>query len=312
MNNQDFSPSNNKHKRRRNFCFYNFYKRRHVNSDKTIMTAEGISPKSPTSLVESVIQNRLLIFHMARRDISSRYKGSVLGSAWSFFTPILMLSVYTFVFSEVFKSKWGHSGGENKLQFALILFTGLIMMNFFNEVLNRASGLIVTNVNYVKKVIFPLEIFPVVTVISALFNAFMSIIVLLVAFFLINLHIYWTTILIIPILLPLAILAVGISWFLSALGVFLRDISQTILIITMMLMFLSPIFYPLSAVPEQFRRYIMANPLAFIIGQARDVIIWGKMPDWIGLSVYMICASVTAYAGYAWFQYMRKGFADVL
>ena len=135
---------------------------------------------------------------------------------------------------------------------------------------------------------------------------------LLAAFFVFNSHLHWTVIFIFPVLLPLVILTLGLAWFLAALGVFLRDVGQTIVIVTTALMFLSPIFYPLSAVPVRFQPYVLANPLTFIIGQARDVIMWGIVPDWLGLGTYMGGACVLACAGYAWFQYMRKGFADVL
>lgn len=279
------------------------------------MTSQGVAAVSPTSLLISLLDNHRLIFQLARREVASRYKGSVLGMAWTLFTPIFMLAVYTFVFSEIFKSRWGGSasgGNESRSQFALILFTGMIMLNLFNEVLNRAPGLVIANVNYVKKVIFPLEILPVVATLSALFNALVSLAVLLAAFIAFNLYVHWTVIFIFPVLLPLVVLTLGLAWFLAALGVFLRDAGQTIIIVTMALMFLSPIFYPLSAVPPRFQPYVLANPLTFIIGQARDVLIWGIAPDWLGLGAYMICACVVACAGYAWFQYMRKGFADVL
>lgn len=277
------------------------------------MTSQGTAAISPGSLLSSLRDNHRLIFQLARREVSSRYKGSMLGMAWSIFTPIFMLAVYTFVFSEIFKSRWGGSGtDESRTQFSLILFTGMIMINLFNEVLNRAPGLVIANVNYVKKVIFPLEVLAVVATVSALFNAVVSLAVLLAAFFAFNLYLPWTAIFILPVLLPLVILTLGLGWFLAALGVFLRDVGQTIVIITMALMFLSPIFYPLSAVPVRFQPYVLANPLTFIIGQARDVLIWGVIPDWWGLGGYMLAACVVAWAGYAWFQYMRKGFADVL
>lgn len=284
-----------------------------MRTGRIFMTSQGVAAVSPASLLRSLRHNRQLIFQLARREVSSRYKGSMLGIAWSLFTPIFMLAVYTFVFSEIFKSRWG-GGGEagGRAQFALVLFTGMIMLNLFNEVLNRAPGLIIANVNYVKKVIFPLEILPVVATLSALFNALISLAVLLAAFLACNLYLHWTIIFIFPVFLPLVILTLGLAWFLAALGVFLRDVGQTIVIVTTALMFLSPIFYPLSAVPARFQPYVLANPLTFMIAQARDVLIWGVMPDWLGLGAYMAGACVVACAGYAWFQYMRKGFADVL
>jgi len=236
-----------------------------------------------------------------------------MGLAWSFFNPVFMLAVYTYVFSEIFKSRWGGIGnGEGKTLFALILFVGMIVLGLFNEVLNRAPGLILANVNYVKKVVFPIEILPVIAMGAALFHSFISLGVLLAAFWLFNGYLHWTAMLAPLVLLPLVILTLGLAWMLASLGVFLRDVGQTIAIVTTVLMFLSPIFYPLSAVPEGFRLFIMANPLTFIIEQAREVLIWGHLPNWLGLGIYTLAAIAVAWAGYAWFQKTRKGFADVL
>lgn len=236
-----------------------------------------------------------------------------MGLTWSFFNPVFMLVVYTFVFSEVFKSRWGEIGGDDsKIQFAVVLFVGMIMLGLFSEVLNRAPGLIVSNVNYVKKVIFPLEILPVVAMGASLFHSLISLGVLMAAFLVFNGYIHWTVIFIPLVLLPLVILTMGIAWMLASLGVFIRDVGQTIAIVTTVLMFLSPVFYPVTAVPERFRPFIMANPLTFIIEQAREVLIWGHLPNWVGLGAYTMTTIGIAWVGYAWFQKTRKGFADVL
>lgn len=236
-----------------------------------------------------------------------------MGLAWSFFNPIFMLVVYTIVFSEIFKSRWGGIGGdESKTQFAVVLFVGLIVLSLFSEVLNRAPGLILSNTNYVKKVVFPIEILPVIAMGAALFHSLISLGVLAAAFLLFNGYLHWTVIFTPLVLLPLVILTLGLAWMLASLGVFLRDVGQTIGIITTVLMFISPVFYPVTAVPEKLRPFIMANPLTFIIEQARGVLIWGHMPNWLGLGIYTLAATVLAWAGYAWFQKTRKGFADVL
>lgn len=267
-------------------------------------------PTSLLSLCKSLWRHRQLILQMMRREVVGRYKGSVMGLAWSFFNPVFMLIVYTFVFSVIFKSRWGVD--ESRTLFAVVLFVGLIVLNLFSEVVNRAPSLILSNVNYVKKVVFPLEILPVVAIGAALFHALISLGVLLLAFMLFNGFVHWTVIFVPLILLPLIILTLGVSWLLAAIGVFLRDIGQTIAILTTVLMFLSPVFYPVTAVPEGFRPFIMANPLTFIIEQAREVLIWGRLPDWFGLGLYTIIVSIIAWLGYALFQKMRKGFADVL
>lgn len=279
--------------------------------------AQGINPHAsqPTSLValaKSLWCNRQLILQMTRREVAGRYKGSVMGLAWSFFNPVFMLAVYTFVFSVVFKARWGVGGEESKTQFAVVLFVGMIVHGLLAEVLNRAPGLILGNVNYVKKVVFPLEILPVVSMGAALFHSLVSLGVLLIAFALFNGYLHWTAVLAPLVVLPLVILTLGLAWILASLGVFLRDVGQTIGLVTTVMLFLAPVFYPITALPEEMRPWIMANPLTFIIEQAREVLIWGRLPNWTGLGIYTLGATALALAGYAWFQKTRKGFADVL
>lgn len=279
----------------------------------TAINPHAAQPTSLVALAKSLWHNRQLIIQMTKREVVGRYKGSAMGLAWSFFNPVFMLVVYTFVFSEIFKSRWGGIGGDDsKTQFAVVLFVGMIVLNLFSEVLNRAPGLILSNVNYVKKVVFPIEILPVIAMGAALFHSLISLGVLLAAFALFNGYLHWTAVFIPLVLLPLVILTLGLAWMLASLGVFLRDVGQFVVIITTVLMFLSPVFYPVTAVPESFRPFIMAQPLTFIIEQAREVLIWGHLPNWIGLGAYTLVAVVIAWAGYAWFQKIRKGFADVL
>jgi lipopolysaccharide transport system permease protein len=270
-------------------------------------------PTSLASLFHGLILHRQLISQMCKREVIGRYKGSMLGLLWSFFNPVFMLIVYTFVFSEIFKSKWGGgSSNGSKTEFAVVLFVGMIVQTLFSEMLNRAPSLILSNVNYVKKVVFPLEILTIVALGSTLFHSLISMTVLLLAFVVFNGYLQWTVIFIPFVLIPIIILTAGLSWILSALGVFLRDIGQTIVIITTVLMFMAPVFYPITAVPESFRPIIMANPLTFIIEQAREVLIWGHPPNWRGLAIYTVLATSIAWAGYVFFQKTRKGFADVL
>ena len=269
-------------------------------------------PTSLSAMAQSLWRNRQLIAQMTRREVVGRYKGSAFGLAWSFFNPVFMLAVYTFVFSVVFKARWGLGSEESKTQFAVVLFVGMIVHGLFAEVLNRAPNLILGNTNYVKKVVFPLEMLCVVSMGTALFHTLVSVAVLLVAFVIFNGYLYWTAVLAPLVLLPLVILTLGLAWMLASLGVFLRDVGQTIGIITTVMLFLAPVFYPVTALPEEVRPWLMANPLTYIIEQAREVLIWGHLPNWVGLGVYTVAATAIAWAGYAWFQKTRKGFADVL
>ena len=251
---------------------------------------------------------------MVKREVMSRYKGSFLGLFWSLINPILMLAVYTFVFSVVFKVRMDQGDGlyDDKTSFALVLFAGLIIFNLFSECISRAPGLILANVNYVKKVIFPLEILPWVTLGSALFHTGISFLVLLV-FLLVTGHpIYWTALCLPVVILPLLLLVIGFMWLLASIGVFVRDIGQFISLILTAMLFMSPIFYPASALPESIRSYLFLNPLTFIIEQTRAVILAGNLPDWGGLAIYYIIALLTAWVGLLWFEKTRRGFADVL
>ena len=276
------------------------------------MNPHALQPTSLLSLGKSLWRHRQLIKQMAWREVVGRYKGSVIGLFWSFINPVLMLAVYTFVFSVVFKAKWGVGGEEGKASFALVLFVGLIVHGLLAEVLNRSPNLMLSNVSYVKKVVFPLEILPVISLVAAFFNGFISLVVFLVAYVAINGYLPWTVILIPIVVLPLATLILGLAWIFSSLGVFIRDIGQAIGMITTVMLFMAPIFFPLSVMPEKYHPFILANPLTFIIQQSREVLIFGHLPNWSGLGVYMFIASAVAWFGYIWFQKTRKGFADVL
>lgn len=276
------------------------------------MNPHSDQPISFTSLLKNLWQHRNLIITMTKRDVVGRYRGSMLGLFWSFLNPVFMLLVYTFVFSVVFNARWGVSEDETSTQFAVVLFAGLVVHSFFAEVLSKAPGLILGSSNYVKKVVFPLEILPAIALGSAIFHTAISLLVLQFAYIAFAGIPPWTIILIPFVFFPLAILSLGVAWMLAALGVFLRDIGQFIGVIITVLLFLSPIFFPIDRLPEEYQILILLNPLTFIIEQAREVLIWGRLPDWKGLAVYTLFSTAFAWLGYAWFQKTRKGFADVL
>jgi lipopolysaccharide transport system permease protein len=266
---------------------------------------------SPKEMIASLWRNRSLAKALIQREVVGRYRGSFMGILWSFFNPVFMLVIYTFVFSVVFKARW-NAGSDSKTEFALVLFAGLIVFNLFAECFNRAPGLILANVNYVKKVVFPLEILPWVALGSAMFHALISLGVWLIAY-LILFGVPHITVLLLPlVILPLLLFIMGLTWGLASLGVYLRDVSQFIGVFTTVLMFLSPIFYPASALPEEYRHLLLLNPLTPAIEQARDVLFWGKVPDMTMLFVSLLLAALVAWLGFAWFQKTRKGFADVL
>lgn len=222
-----------------------------------------------------------------------------------------MLSVYTFVFSVVFEARW-LGGSNSKTEFAMVLFSGLMAFNLFAENINRSPSLIISNANYVKKVVFPLEILPFVTLGSAFFHFSVSWLVWMV-FHLIFLAPPPITVLLLPIALtPLIFLSLGLAWFFSSLGVFLRDIGQVIAVFTMALMYLTPIFYPASVVPPKYQNWMALNPLTANIEQVRNVMSWGLGIDWRSWLWQMILGAAVAWLGFIWFQKTRPGFSDVV
>lgn len=234
-----------------------------------------------------------------------------MGLLWSFFTPVLMLIVYTFVFGVIFKSRWV-GGTSSKSEFAVVLFAGMMVFNLFAECMNRAPSLILSNPNFVKKVIFPLEILPVVSFGSALFHFFVSVLVWLL-FYLVVFGVPSADALWLPmVILPLALFSIGISWWLASLGVYLRDVGQVIGVITTILMFMSPIFYSIESIPERFRGLMYISPITYFVEQTRDLLVWGKGMHWVPWCKVTLISAVIAALGFAWFQKTRKGFADVI
>ncbi|NLY28853.1 MAG: ABC transporter permease [Alcaligenaceae bacterium] len=261
-------------------------------------------------MLRGLVKQRGLLASMANREIWGRYKGSTMGIAWSLVTPLLMLVVYTAVFGGIFKARWGGTGTTT--EFALNLFCGLIVHGLLSDCLSRAPTKLIDHANYVKKVVFPLEILPVIVVSSALFHTAISLIVLLVAAAALNGGLSLTVLALPFVLVPLLLLCLGVSWFLAATTVFIRDIAQTTGLVSALLLFLSPIFYPVSMIPEAYQPLMNMNPLTTPVEQLRLIVMLGQWPDWGVLALHTLMGLVAAWAGYAWFQKTRKGFADVL
>ena len=262
--------------------------------------------------VNIILKNKDLLKQLVRRNIQARYRGSSLGLLWSFAQPLMMLSVYTFVFSVIFKARWGIDTGDNRAAFAIIMFCGMALFNIFSESVTGSCGVIVGNPNYVKKVIFPLEILPVAQVLSTLIlGSVWFILLFLGACFLFG-KVSWTMLLLPLPLIPLVLFTCGISMFVASLGVYLRDIQHIMGIVMQVLFFITPIFYPISAVPEKYRWPLQLNPLTTIIEESRKVFLYGQFPDWTFLLISFGASVIVAHLGFVWFVKTRKGFADVI
>lgn len=252
-----------------------------------------------------------LFWRLLQREIGLKYKGSSFGLIWAILHPVFMLSVYTFFFGLIFRSSW--TGVTNSTgSFALILFSGLMVFNFFSECITRSCSLIVNHGNYVKKVIFPVAILPVVSVFSALFSLLLSLLVWIVFHILLQ---GWPPIsaLLFPlVLLPVLLATLGLSWLLAAIGVYFRDASQMVNMLAMALCFLSPVFYPLSMLPAEFRLWAYLNPLGLAIEICRNTLYFGQAPYWPAYGLLLLVSFLLACAGYAAFRKLQRGFADVL
>lgn len=268
-------------------------------------------PLHPLGPYVSLARHARLVWELCKRDVSGRYRGSMGGMFWAFLNPLLMLAIYAFVFGYIFKSRWTavESGNVN---FAIILFIGLIISNFFSECLNRAPVLITANPNYVKKVIFPLETLSWVTVGTGLFHALISTVVLVVALVATGTAVSPAAALFPLLLLVFLPMVAGVTWLFSALGVYFRDTQQIMQVLTTSLVFLAPIFYPRSSLPEQYRWVLSLNPLTFIVESARGLILWGRLPDAIAALTYLAASLLVGWFGWLAFNATRKGFADVI
>lgn len=259
----------------------------------------------------ALIKYKSLIVELTKREILGRYRGASFGLLWALISPFLMLAVYSLAFGNILKSRWPQVGGGSH-SFSLILFIGLIVHAFFAECVNRAPLLVSGNPNYVKRVVFPLEVLPWPMVLSSLFHLLTNLIAFIVLVVAIDHQLSWTIILFPVVVLPLVVLSLGVSWALAAFGVYFRDISQITGVLTTALLFTSTAIVPLSAISPEMQWLFQLNPLSFIIDQARNVALWGIMPDWSGLGLYGVVAVIVAYMGYSAFLATRRGFADVL
>lgn len=268
---------------------------------------------NPVSIIRSLIQRRVLIYQLVRRELSQRYRGSYLGMLWTLLVPLVMLAIYTFIFSVVFKARWQVSGPETPPgEFAFILFAAISGFNVFSESSNRAPALVVNVPSYVKKVVFPLEVLPVVSLGVALVTSLVNVVLVVIGWG-IFFNTLSPTLYLLPLAyLPLILLCLGVGWFLASLGVYVRDVIQITSIGVQILFFLTPIFYPVSAVPSGLQTILQINPLTVIVNGFRQTLLWGQALDWGAWGLWTALLLVFAVLGYAWFMKTKKGFADVL
>lgn len=251
-----------------------------------------------------------LIRSLARRELLARYKGSALGIVWALLTPIVMIAIFTFIFAGIFGARFGASSSH--WDYAIHLFCGLLPWTMFQEAVMQSSTTIVAHSNLVKRVVFPLETLPIAQTLASLGNQLFGTVALLIAILIIRHEIPPTVLWLPALIIPQLLFTLGAAWLIASLGVFLRDIAQGISLFMMAWMFLTPIIYPESIVPERYRLFINLNPLTPLIRNYRRVLIEGAAPDWGGLAYFSAFALVSFIFGYWWFARTRKNFADVI
>jgi len=260
--------------------------------------------------ISDVYTYRNLLFQLIRRDISSRYQGSYLGIVWSFFLPLLTLGVYAFVFGVILTPRWPNM--DDPAQFTLILFSGLVVFNFFSECVSRAPSLIVANANYVKKVVFPVEILIWVPIGTALFHLILGLLAWLLLVLALGGELYLTMFALPIAVIPLVLLTAGCCWFLAALGVFVRDIGQVIAVSVQLLLYLGPIIYPREVLPERFQWLMSINPVTVPVEQFRNILNFGVVINWFATGCYLLIALIVVWLGKGFFDKTKRGFADVI
>jgi lipopolysaccharide transport system permease protein len=266
---------------------------------------------TPGAIVGKLYGERELLWTLVKRDFIGRYRGSIMGVAWSLLNPLLMLAIYTFVFSVAFRARWG-AGEESRVAFALVLFPGMIVHGFFAECLNRAPSLITGHTAYVKKIVFPLELLPWMAMLSASMHFVVSFSVFVLFCAMAGVPVHAGVVLVPVILAPLAMMTIGLSWILASLGVYLRDLSQITGMLTTVVLFLAPVFYPIQNLPDAFRAWIFWNPITLPILQVRDAVLWGTPLAWGPWIISLVIGLAIAWFGFWWFQRSRRGFADVV
>ena len=285
-------------------------------SNPLVPRALDAPPRAATrrpGLLATLRQHGFLISQLTRREVVGRYRGSHLGIVWSFVNPLLLLCIYTVVFRYIFNARSTEHPEEGWADFALMLFAALVVFNVFAECLGRAPSLILTNSNYVTKVVFPLELLPLTVVLGSLVHLLIGFVPLVLATLVSRSGHLHATVLLWPVLLvPIALWALAVAWFVSALGAFLRDLNEVMAAVIQILMYASAVFYPLARVPVGLRNVLRFNPLAFICEQSRNLVVWGEGLDWFGYALVTLAGLVAAAAGYKFFVNVKPAFADVI
>jgi len=263
-------------------------------------------------LARSVLINGFILRSLVRNEILARYSKTMLGVVWSLINPLVMILIYSFVFGVIFEVRFGRSAGTTEIPYGIVLFSGLLLHVFLAETLMRAQGIILENPNYVKRVIFPLEMLPLSILLANVIQAGIALLVLMAVILIAGFSIPLTALLLPVVWAPLVLITLGLAMIVASLGVFVRDISQVLGFLMTILMFGSSILFPADMLPEALRPWLLLNPLTIIVDQTRAVLLWGELPNWHLLGYHAVVSAAVAWIGCWWFLRTRRGFADVM
>lgn len=271
---------------------------------------------SPLAPIRTIVVHRELIWNFAARELLERHKGAILGVAWNIINPLLTLAIYTMVFGYIFGTRWDRGGGSipARLDFPLVFLTGHTLFHVFGECANRAPTMVSGRSNLVRKVVFPIEVLPVTAVVSSLVYAMIALAIVALTLLISTGGVPASAVCLPVLCVPLVMLALGASWFLSAVGVFVRDMRHIVQVLTQLLMFMTPIFYKVDRLPEDARWIgviVNANPLSVIVENGRRALLWNEPLEWGKLAMVTVFAVIVMQAGYAFFMATRRGMADV-
>lgn len=261
-------------------------------------------------MLRSTGQSIELVFELTKREIQAKYRGTYAGIIWAFFAPVLMAALFTLFFAEVFKARWEQF--PSSLSFGIAIYSGLLVHSFVMDVLSRAVSCVISHSHLVRKLVFPIQVLPVVVVLSAAFHLTIGLAPLIVMSYWSGAQVSWHMSLLPLVLVPLLVLSLGLAWLGASLGVYLRDLAQAMPFIGNALLFLSPIFYARSALPEAFQPFMLVSPITLIVEAIRDIVMRQSLPDFWALSIYLVAATLLASLGYTTFQALKRGFIDVL
>jgi lipopolysaccharide transport system permease protein len=263
---------------------------------------------NPIRIIADIYRHRYLLSQLIKRDVLLRYRGALFGVLWIFLSPLIMLAIFAFIFGQIFEARWPQS--ESGFPFWLILYSGLIAFNLFSESISRAPSSVRNHPNFVKKIIFPVSILPIVPIGSALVHGLFNFLILCAALALAG-RLNFGIILFPMLLSPLVLFALALSWLLASWGVFIKDMTQIVPVFVQMLLFLSPVLYPVSAVPKEFRTIYQCNPLSVVIEATRSAI-FGQPVDFGAWTIALGFSMIAVVLGYSFFQHSRDEFADAL